>query len=410
MTALDGLIGGIRQIYLAGVEATFKRALDFTDMAGEILSDRIRLTVSGLRGVAVADTAPTAGDVLTYDGSEWTPSALAPVGATLFVDAVNGNDTSGTRGRADLPYRTIGAAVAAASSGDVVQVGPGSFTESVTLKNIAELTLRGSGTHATKLTGALTTDVISRTSSTSLTALTIEQMSIATNGEAKCIVLTGSSVATPGYAVGASDKGIILRDLVLAAPTTALLLTCIGKLRTQDIKLTSGAAQFDEIGAAELRNLDTGGGAFASDFDNGGTKPNGYASGTTKIYSGKLGACTLAGSQTVTADASCELGAVTLSCALETGATQISSATINTGGTITSYGASFDSVTMNAGSLELYGGSIYGTWYTSTTSSGVAYNSYVGAFDGPVEAPYSRICVTDQRGDSQVGWCYPLGM
>lgn len=30
---LDGLIGGIRQIYLAGVEATFKRALDFTDMA-----------------------------------------------------------------------------------------------------------------------------------------------------------------------------------------------------------------------------------------------------------------------------------------------------------------------------------------------------------------------------------------
>lgn len=54
-------------------------------------------------------------------------SSSLPVGDTLFVDSVNGNDTIGTRGNALKPYLTLAAAKSAAISGDLVHVGPGSF-------------------------------------------------------------------------------------------------------------------------------------------------------------------------------------------------------------------------------------------------------------------------------------------
>lgn len=50
-------------------------------------------------------------------------------GKTLFVDSVNGNDGTGTRGRMDLPFLTCAAAKTAASSGDVIEVRPGSYNE-----------------------------------------------------------------------------------------------------------------------------------------------------------------------------------------------------------------------------------------------------------------------------------------
>lgn len=49
-------------------------------------------------------------------------------GNILFVDAVNGNDSTGAVGNANKPYLTLGAAKAAASSGQLVWVRPGSYT------------------------------------------------------------------------------------------------------------------------------------------------------------------------------------------------------------------------------------------------------------------------------------------
>ena len=51
----------------------------------------------------------------------------AGTGKTIYVDAINGNDaqdgtTSGTA------YQTVAAAVAAASSGDTIQLGEGNYT------------------------------------------------------------------------------------------------------------------------------------------------------------------------------------------------------------------------------------------------------------------------------------------
>jgi hypothetical protein len=63
------------------------------------------------------------------------PTALtARVGATLFVDSVNGRAV-GTRGRLDKPYDTIVNAVEDASAGDTVVVLPGTYAEKDLLRN-----------------------------------------------------------------------------------------------------------------------------------------------------------------------------------------------------------------------------------------------------------------------------------
>ena len=62
-----------------------------------------------------------------------TPSVFAeePVssGTTIYVDAINGNDAQDGVGTAsDKAYKTVAAAVAAANSGDTIQLGEGNYT------------------------------------------------------------------------------------------------------------------------------------------------------------------------------------------------------------------------------------------------------------------------------------------
>ena len=63
-------------------------------------------------------------------------------GNCLFVDAVNGNDGTGVRGVYTSPFLTIAAALAAALSGDLVVVRPGTYDE-YDLLLPAGVTLRG---------------------------------------------------------------------------------------------------------------------------------------------------------------------------------------------------------------------------------------------------------------------------
>jgi hypothetical protein len=50
-------------------------------------------------------------------------------GNTIYVDAVNGNNSTGTRGRLDLPFKDPVASTLATgiTSGDIIQVGPGTY-------------------------------------------------------------------------------------------------------------------------------------------------------------------------------------------------------------------------------------------------------------------------------------------
>ena len=59
-----------------------------------------------------------------------TPSVFAEgTGTTIYVDAINGDDTQEGVGTAsDIAYKTVAAAVAAANSGDTIQLGEGNYT------------------------------------------------------------------------------------------------------------------------------------------------------------------------------------------------------------------------------------------------------------------------------------------
>lgn len=61
-----------------------------------------------------------------------TPSAFAEGtvgGTTIYVDAINGDDTQkGVGTTSDKAYKTVAAAVAAANSGDTIQLGEGNYT------------------------------------------------------------------------------------------------------------------------------------------------------------------------------------------------------------------------------------------------------------------------------------------
>lgn len=68
MNLMESLVGGVRVILAGGVEQAFRTQLDFVDMASQVLSERIRLTVTGIMGRAIAGTLTT-DQILVYDAA-----------------------------------------------------------------------------------------------------------------------------------------------------------------------------------------------------------------------------------------------------------------------------------------------------------------------------------------------------
>ena len=79
---------------------------------------------------------------------------VAGTGKTIYVDAINGNDAQdGVGTTSDTAYKTVAAAVAAAESGDTIQLGEGNYTlyglSSEGLTKGKDLTFVGKGTDKT---------------------------------------------------------------------------------------------------------------------------------------------------------------------------------------------------------------------------------------------------------------------
>lgn len=96
------------------------------------------VTITELKRIFALDAAGTVdgSESLALDRVDWAlprrmllsaiPTGLA--GKTLYVDSVNGSDVTGTRGYSSKPFLTLAAARTAAQSGDLIVVGPGSYT------------------------------------------------------------------------------------------------------------------------------------------------------------------------------------------------------------------------------------------------------------------------------------------
>lgn len=64
-----------------------------------------------------------------------TTLGIGATGKTIWVDSVNGNNSTAIAYRADRPFLTLAAAKSAAVSGDLIVVGPGTYNERNLLKN-----------------------------------------------------------------------------------------------------------------------------------------------------------------------------------------------------------------------------------------------------------------------------------
>ena len=91
---------------------------------------------------------------LSITPSVFAEEPVAGTGKTIYVDAINGNDAQdGVGTTSDKAYKTVAAAVAAAESGDTIQLGEGNYTlyglSSEGLTKGKDLTFVGLGTDKT---------------------------------------------------------------------------------------------------------------------------------------------------------------------------------------------------------------------------------------------------------------------
>jgi|GEM_PF-2331904 len=114
-----------------------------TQLLGDVLAGPgvgpVAAIVARIQGNPVSPVAPLVGQALVWNGAAWLPTTLpsgAPVGPAqcVFVDPVAGNDGTGQRGRADLPFLTIAAAIGAVIAlDDCIVLAPGEHSVSATL-------------------------------------------------------------------------------------------------------------------------------------------------------------------------------------------------------------------------------------------------------------------------------------
>jgi hypothetical protein len=112
--------------------------------------DTYRVSVDGTQDLGSGSIDFVAGDLVIYDGSVWQRSPEGAADTThiystnLYV-ATNGDDGTAIVGNQNLPYATIEAAIAAASSGDTIHINTGTYnivsplnvgTKSLTFKTI----------------------------------------------------------------------------------------------------------------------------------------------------------------------------------------------------------------------------------------------------------------------------------
>jgi len=223
-TLLDDLINA-RFYQVAGVQQTRRATINF---AGDV-----SVSHDEIAGVMT----------LTF------AAASAPASTTVRVDKA-GNDATGSRGGS--PYLTIAAALAAAQSGDTVEIGTGTWTEAVTLPDVASLCIRGQGL-ATVITQASADATVGRSSSETLSTLTLQDLVVYNtkgSGTAHAIALTG--VDASGYATGSSDM-IRLRGVfaVGGVASSGVLLQCVGNARIEGC-VVSGALVCKEVASARI--------------------------------------------------------------------------------------------------------------------------------------------------------------
>jgi len=111
------------------------------------------LSLSRVNGAAYPQTLGNVGQVLTISSAAttlyWTTPLSFSYGNVIRVDSVYGNDAYGAVGT--YPYKTLNTAVAAATTGNLVWVGPGTYTLTAPLVLSNGVAIRGAGTQSVQI-------------------------------------------------------------------------------------------------------------------------------------------------------------------------------------------------------------------------------------------------------------------
>jgi len=178
-------------------------------------------------------------------------AAGTPFGAVVYVDADNGNDTSGARGDHTKPYLTITAALAVYQSGDVMLVGPGAYTENVTIPNLATVIIQGHGRNATTIVNAGAGATIGYVSggANALQTLVLRGMTVHNTNGSSTLIVDGTLDADL-FLTGP----LLLDDVKLsqAAGNATLYLIRVNQVWLRDVY--TSATQFNEVAQVLARN------------------------------------------------------------------------------------------------------------------------------------------------------------
>lgn len=159
----------------------------------------------------------------------------------IYVDKA-GNDSTGLRGDIRNPFLTINAALAAAQSGDIVQIGPGTWTEAVVLPELSSISLIGSGMDRTYIDGTAAGEykggITAQPTTTTLDYCTIADLTTYSgsfNGYG--LLIDGTNLSTKGVCLA---RALILRNIRAHADTTyGARIRCVGIARVETCFLES---------------------------------------------------------------------------------------------------------------------------------------------------------------------------
>jgi hypothetical protein len=185
-------------------------------LAGDVTGTQNSTTVTKLQNRTVASTAPTTGQVLKYDGTQWTPGTdnTSSYQNVIIVAKSGGN------------FTTISAALASITTNSatnryLVWVAPGIYNEKVIMKQYVDI--EGAGETATKITSAGSsgiTGTVKGADNSELRHLTVENLG--SNTYAIAIFNDGASPRLTHltiHATGASYSSRGIDNYYASSPT-----------------------------------------------------------------------------------------------------------------------------------------------------------------------------------------------
>lgn len=220
------------------------------------------LTITGDSGGALSPTTGNwnilgqqAGSIPVMDtiGSVSTLSIENRAYSSKFV--VDASTTNGLRGT----YSTIQSAITAASSGDIVIIRPGVYTENITLKNGVNLTglgfVGGSGV-STEIVGKLIDNGVT-------VGCTLSNLNLTTNSDfIFSLTAASTDVVVNGCNINCSNN----TGISTSANATISFYVCTGTLGTTGITYSTGAGQVEWYGCV----LHNSGGSSTPSSTSGG--------------------------------------------------------------------------------------------------------------------------------------------